>query len=128
MQEAITDLQMRERAELGMGLMDTAKSLTSELQGFRFRAAHFDSRDYVWVLAASKNIPRADVLRMMIPSTHAAMAFYGKRNGMIIVDRDGSGFEIGLSLQGYTPNEVDRALGEELFGRLRMASRVIPRV
>jgi hypothetical protein len=122
MQEVIADLRLRERAELGRGLITTVQALTTEQKGLKIVAAHFDSRDWVWVLAASKNWDRSDVLRHMFPLMRGAMAFYEKSNGMVIVDRDGINFEVCLSRPGLEPSEHERVFGQKTFGRLRMSS------
>jgi hypothetical protein len=120
MQEVIADLRLRERAELGRALLSTREGLSTVEQGFRFRALHFDSRERVWVLAASKNIDRSDLIRLVQALMHGAMAFYEKPEGMIIVDRDGQSFEVGLSRPGYQPSDEERNFGEKTFGHLRV--------
>jgi hypothetical protein len=51
-----------------------------------------------------------------------AMAFYKKNNCMVIVDRDGEGYEIAKSRVGYRANIADRALGGRYFAHLRSTS------
>jgi hypothetical protein len=125
MQEVIADLKLRERAELGRALLSTTEGLSSVEQGFRFRAVHFDSSDRVWVLAASKNVDRSDLIRLMNGLVHGAMAFYEKPNGIIIVDREGKGFEVGLSRPGYQPTEEEKKFGQKTFGNLRVADKLM---
>ncbi|HZM11121.1 MAG TPA: hypothetical protein VFC15_13020 [Candidatus Limnocylindrales bacterium] len=77
MQEVVADLRLRERAELGRGLLKAVEHLADKAKGFSFLAAHFTSRDWVWILASSKDISRSELVgRMMTPLLHAAMAHY----------------------------------------------------
>jgi hypothetical protein len=94
MQEVISDLKLKERAEIELALPNTSKTLSSETQGMNFCSIHFDTQDRVWVLAASKNIDRTTLLTRMNALTHGAMAFYQKQGGMFILDLDGVSFEL----------------------------------
>lgn len=122
MQEAIADLKLRERAEIGRTLRSTAEKVSSESEGMSFRALYFDSHDRVWVVAASKNIDRKTALLRMNALAYGAMAYYQKKRGVFVLDRDGVSFEVGHSRSGDEPTEKDIQFGRERFGGLRVTS------
>ena len=47
---------------------------------------------------------------------------------MAISDRDGAGFEVAL-IEGFVPEQIDRELAQEFFGRLKtfdLATSLVP--
>jgi hypothetical protein len=52
------------------------------------------------------------------------MAHFKRRNGMLIIDRDGAGFEIAL-LETYTPKATDLDAGQRFFASLQITNRPI---
>jgi hypothetical protein len=126
MQAALADLRLRERAELGHALHGTVERVAGKGQGFTFRAARFDSMpDWVYVLGASKNLDRAELLSRTMLLLGGAMAFYDKPKGLVIVDRDSSGYEVALSLPGVRPTQAHVEAGQRLFGDLRITSTAL---
>jgi hypothetical protein len=123
MQAALADLRLRERSELGRALHGARERVASKRHGFTFRAARFDSMpDWVYVLGASRNVDRAELLSRITVLMGGAMAFYEKSKCFVVVDRDNSGFEVALSQPDVklTPAEVEA--GQRLFGDLRVTS------
>jgi dsDNA-binding SOS-regulon protein len=121
MQEVLANLRLRERAELGRVFSHTVETLKDEQKGFVFRAAYFDAHpDLVFVLASSKGTARAAVLESGLVLTRAAMAEYGKCRAMLIIDRDGSGFEISIGESKDDLTDEDIRVGKRLFGNLRI--------
>lgn len=123
MQAALTDLRLRERAELGRAFQGAIEQAAEKTQGLRFRAARFDSMpDWVYVLGASKSIDRAELLSKIMVLMGGAMAFYDKPKCLVIVDRDNSGYEVALSRPGVRPTPAHMEAGRRLFGGLRITS------
>jgi hypothetical protein len=123
MQAAIADLRLRERVELGRTLQGTVEQVSGKGQGLTFRAARFDSMpEWVYVLGASKNVDRAELLSRMMLLIGGAMGFYDKPKCLVTVDRDNSGYEVALSRPGVRPTQELVEAGKRLFGGLRVTS------
>ena len=122
LQEIIAGLRLRERAMLGKAFDETSKAVAGKAEGFVYRAMHFDAREEVFVVGASRNIERAELYRRMEALMRAAMTAYGKTRCFIVVDRDSSGYEVGLSRPGFQSTVTDYELAEHFFGRLKMTS------
>jgi hypothetical protein len=123
MQAALADLRLRERAELGRAFHGAIDQVAGKAQGFTFRAARFDSMpEWVYVLGASKNVDRAELLSRMTLLMGGAMAFYDKPKCLVIVDRHDSGYEVALSRPGVRPTQAHVEAGQRLFGGLRITS------
>jgi hypothetical protein len=125
MQETIADLPLRARAELGRQFARVIDHLSEQPQGYVQAAAHLDSRpDWVFVFGASKGWARAGMLSSMERTMRAALAYYRKQRCMIIIARDGEGYEVIMTGPGqvFTPTAVDVSNGNKLFGSLRMAA------
>jgi hypothetical protein len=60
----------------------------------------------------------------MEQTMRAALAHYQKQRCMIIIDRDGKGYEVIMTVPGqvFTPTTADVLNGNKLFGALRTAS------
>jgi len=56
-----------------------------------------------------------------------AMAHYGKQRCMVVVDRDGEGYEVAVTRPDlvYVPTAAEVQYGEQAFGRLRTVSVVV---
>jgi hypothetical protein len=128
MQEILSDLTLRERATLGESFESVSRSQEGRTEGYVHSAVRLDSKpEWVFLFSSSKGIPREGVFRLIERSMGAAMAFYGKRRCMVVVDRDGAGYEVAVTRPDlvFVPMAVDAQLGKELFGHLRNASVVV---
>jgi hypothetical protein len=122
-QGALSDLRLRERSELGRAFRGAIEKLSGEPQGFTYMSARLDSKpEWVYVFASSKNIERPEVLSRMTLLMRGAMAHYHKRRCLLVIDRDGEGYEVGLSHPSFTPMLADFERGQRLFGNLRVTS------
>ena len=65
LQEILTDLRLRERAELGRAFYTVSERVSGQTQGISFRAAHVDGRDRVFLFIASKRADRPDLSRIV---------------------------------------------------------------
>jgi hypothetical protein len=128
LQEILTDLRLLERAELGRVLHTLSDRIASQPQGFAFQAAHFDSRDWVFLFIACKKCDKASLFRIMEGLTGGAVAHYRKNNCLVIVDRDGEHYDLALSRPDYRPTAEDAAIGETHFGSLRTSNVDISRL
>ena len=123
MQAALADLHLRERSELGRVFHGTSEHIAQKDRGFVFRAARFDSMpEWVYVVAAAKNFDRTELLLRITSLMGAAMAFYEKPKCLVLVDRDGDGYEVALSRPGARPAPEHVEAGKRLFGGLRTTS------
>ena len=123
MQAALADLRLRERAELGRAFHGAIDQVAGQAQGLKFRAARLDSMpDWVYVLGASKNVDRAELLSRMMVLMGGAMAFYEKTKCLVIVDRDNGSYEVALSRPDARPTQAHVEAGKRLFGSLRVTS------
>jgi hypothetical protein len=57
----------------------------------------------------------------------AILSFYKKQHWMIVIDRDGEGYEVALTRSDlvFLPSRADVLNGERLFKHLRSSSRVV---
>ncbi|HZH49406.1 MAG TPA: hypothetical protein VFD86_06520 [Nitrospira sp.] len=124
MQEVLADLRLRERVELGRQFHSVINRLSPQVQGLTFAAVHLDSKpDWVFVFASSKGWERPHVLEAGMLLAAAAMAFYQKKYCLLVIDRDGQGYEVGLEKSSAQPTITDYALGEKIFGHLQVTTR-----
>ncbi len=125
MQEVIADLPLRERAELGRQFDTVSRRVEEGSKGYAQAAARLDSRsDWVFVFGASRGWEREGMLSIMPTTMCAALTHYGKQKCMMIIDRDGAGYEVGMlwAQPSFTPSMADVLNGQKLFGNLRVAS------
>lgn len=124
-QGVIAGLKRVDRVHLGEGLLRARATLDQDGTGFTFKVAHFPQENWVFVLCASREVNRVEVLRRLTRLMRAALAFYGATNCMVIVDREGVSYEVGLSRPGVELTALDRSAGERLFGHLRHSVSVL---
>jgi len=125
MQEVIADLPLRERAELGRQFDKVIQQMRSQPQGYTQATARVDARpDWIFVFGASKGWERAGMLGCMERTMRAALTHYHKQRCMMIIDREGEGYEVSMTLprQDFIPTDADVLNGDKLFGGLRVAS------
>jgi len=125
MQEVIADLPLRERAELGRQFDKVIQQMRSQPQGYTQATARVDARpDWIFVFGASKGWERAGMLGCMERTMRAALTHYHKQRCMMIIDREGEGYEVSMTLPGqdFIPTDADVLNGDKLFGGLRVAS------
>jgi hypothetical protein len=119
MQGILANLRLRERAELGRAFSLAIEALKNHREGFVFRSLHYDTLpDFV-----CKRVSRPAVLERGLVLTRAAMAHYKKSRGMLIIDRDGVGFEVSLIESAGPPTEEDISNGKRFFGGLKVTDR-----
>jgi hypothetical protein len=125
MQEVIADLPLRERAELGRQFDTVIRHVEGRSEGYAQAAARLDSRpDWVFLFGASRGWERKGMLRCMPLTMRAALTHYGKQKCMMIIDRDGAGYEVGMlwAQPSFTPAIADILNGQKLFDNLRVSS------
>jgi hypothetical protein len=124
MQELIADLPLRERAELGRQFDAVSRRVEGE-SGYAQAAAQLDSRaDWVFVFGASRGWERPGMLHCMPPTMRAALTHNGKQKCMMVIDREGAGYEVGMlwAQPSFIPAIADVLNGQKLFGNLRVAA------
>ena len=126
MQRVLADLRLRERAEMGRAFEETIAAAAAGTQNFVYRAMHLDSQpDWVYVVGSSRGFSHLTVLERLQALMHGALAYFGKSRCLVIIDRDSVSFDVGLSKAGYSPTTTDHAVGQELFGKLKMKSAAL---
>lgn len=128
MQAVLSDLSLRERAELGENFQYVIAALADQAEGYVHNAVRLDSKpEWVFLFASSKGVAREEIFRRMETSMRGAMAFYGKQRGMVVVDRDGEGYEVAVTRPdlAYVPTAAEVQYGRQAFSRLRTASVVV---
>jgi hypothetical protein len=120
----LASFRLRERSELGVAFDLVVDKMRNSERGFAIDAVYMDSRpDWVYVFLSSKKIDRAQVLSWVSPLMRAAMAHYQKARCLIVIDRDGVGYELGLSKPEFEATVTDYSIGETVFGKLRIDDR-----
>jgi hypothetical protein len=128
LQEMLTNLRLRERAELGKAFHALCKHVSLQPQGLAFQSAHFDGRNWVFLFFAAKNCDKPTLFRIVHGLTGGALAHYQKRNCLVIVDRDAEHYDLALSRPDYRPTAEDATIGEQHFGSLRVSTVDISRL
>jgi hypothetical protein len=125
MQEIFTDLGLRERALLGTNFESVTRALAEQPEGYVHAPVRLDSKpEWVFLFASSKGVEREEIFRRMESSMRAALAFYQKQRCLVVVDRDGAGYEVSMTHPDlvFTPSPSEIRHGHEIFGHLRTAS------
>jgi hypothetical protein len=125
MQELFTDLGLRERALLGKHFESVIRALAGRPEGYVHSAVRLDSKpDWVFIFGSAKKVEREEIFRRMESSIRAALAFYQKQRCMVVIDRDGDGYEVSMTHPDlvFTPSPAEIQHGWEMFGHLRIAS------
>lgn len=128
MQEVIADLPLVERAALGRKFDEVIQSTRAQLQGYTQATAYSDARpEWIFVFGSSKGWARSGILNSLERIMCAALTHYEKQRCMIIIDRDGRGFEVAINRpeESFTPTDADIANGNKLFGNLRMRDEIV---
>ncbi len=128
MQAVLSDLSLRERAELGENFKYVIAALADETEGYVHNAVRLDTKpEWVYLFASSKGVAREEIFRRMEMSMRGAMAFYGKQHCVVVVDRDGEGYEVAVTRPdlSYVPTAAEVQYGRQAFGSLRTASVVV---
>jgi hypothetical protein len=103
------------------------RKLDGRSEGYAQAAAYVDSKpEWVFVFGSSKGWERAGMLRCIEPTMRAALAYYRKQHCMMVIDRDGAGYEAAATQPGvvFVPSSADFLTGEKLFRSLRLTARV----
>jgi hypothetical protein len=125
MQEVIADLPLRERAELGSQFAAVIHRVQGESRRYVQATARLDSRpEWIFVFGASMGWTHEEIVGSMEPTMRGALAHYQKQRCLIIVDREGQGYEVAMTQPGhiFTPTEEDLRNGKERFSGLRVTS------
>ncbi len=119
LQEHLCDLRLPERRALGKILFRLSGQLARQKTDMVYRTFYSDRKDFLYVLAGTQGLDRPEILKRAELLMVAGLAHHGKMAGMVIVDRDGRGFETALMrVPRHSPEAI--AAGQALFGRLRM--------
>jgi hypothetical protein len=100
------------------------QQLSTKPEGFVYTAWCLDSKpDLVLVFGSTKKLECRILLDRMIGFMRGAMAFYRKERCLMIMDRDGVGYEVALDQLQSAPTFEELQLGNDLFGHLRRIHR-----
>jgi hypothetical protein len=124
-QEEFCDLHLCDRRALGHQLSELRSMIdNSKSEDMAYASARFDNKPaMLYVVAAARGIPRRELLQRCHYLLAGGLAYYQKTEGVIVIDRDGQGFEFTLILN-FQPLAEHVALGERFFGKLRTLSLI----
>jgi hypothetical protein len=123
LQAELTDLRLRERAELGRAFDSVIQKLLNKKDGFVFRAVWLDPKpDWVYVFASSRNVTPSELESRIFMLGRGAIAYYEKRRCLLVLDRDGRSIVTSLFRAGFTPPLAEFDVGQRLFGHLRVTT------
>lgn len=127
MQAVLANLALRERSELGRAFLGTREKLGDSKEGFTYRALHFDAKvEWVFVFGSSVGVPPEELNKRTQILMLAAMAFFRKTNCLIIIDREGAGYEVGLTTRPSPPSSpTEMTIGDRYFRDLRMTDAAV---
>jgi hypothetical protein len=129
--EILAGLRLREKAEVGQAFYETIEKRRAAGNSFLYKAAHMDSRsEWAYVVASSAGLDPQELENRKYRLMIGAAAFFKKVKCLLLVDRHGSSYEVGFMSRPTPPSSpIEQALGEELFGHLKMTDkplRLIP--
>lgn len=121
LQEILTDMRLRERAVLGKGFYTVTDQVSKQTQGIKYRAAHVEGRDRVFLFVASKNSDKSTLFSAVKVLAGGALAHYQKSDCLAIIDCDGKHYYLALTRPDYEPTPEDKEAGKKHFGHLRLS-------
>jgi hypothetical protein len=119
LQEPLTRLRLRERAELGRCFYSVMQRTAEKRAGISFAAGHIDGNELLFLFISARGESRKNLFGAMQALTRAALAHYKMGRCWVISDRDGTNFEVALTVLDYSPTPEDIAEGKRLFGPLK---------
>ncbi len=124
-QENLCDLRLGERRGIGEGFVRLRERVAAEGWDLGYRSFFSDGKsDFLYVLAVARGLDRAEILRRAQILLLGGLAQRGKKEGMIIVDRDGMGYEVmQIAVPSHTAEAV--AAGDALFAKLKITDTPI---
>ena len=127
LQAVLADLGLRERAEIGEAFYETMEKRRAAATSFMYKSVQVDSRpEWTYVLGSSAGLDPQELENRKYKLMIGAAAFYRKANCLLIIDRNGAGYEVSLvSLPAPPSSPIERAAGDEVFGHLRMTDKPI---
>lgn len=128
LQEPLTRLRLRERAELGRCFNSVMQRTAKFGPGVSFAAGHIDGNELLFLFISSRGKSRKEIFGIMKVLTRAALAHYGKRKCWVIADRNGTNFDLALTIPDYSPTPEDVSAGERHFARLRTVDIEVSRL
>ena len=128
MQDILAGMQLAERAELGTVFHNVIQLRKAEGgRGFTFVATLLDSQpDWVLVFGSfgeSSTFSRDALLSSFHPLTTDAMVHYARSRCLIIVDRDGVSYEVGLAQLTSSPSPEQLERRSKVFEGLKISSK-----
>jgi hypothetical protein len=87
--------------------------------GISFAAGHIDGNELLFLFISARGESRKNLFGAMQALTRAALAHYKMGRCWVISDRDGTNFEVALTVLDYSPTPEDIAEGKRLFGPLK---------
>jgi hypothetical protein len=120
LQQELCDLRLAGRALLGRhfaGLIEKAER--AQRPAMTYASVRYDGKpDFVYLLTSGRGESRKELIERARTLLLGAMAFYDRRRGMAIVDRDSVSFEV-LMLEVPEHSIAAFHVGEQFFGKLR---------
>jgi ribosomal protein L24E len=125
-QEVLADMRLGDRILLGREFSKRISFMEDKPKGFTFAAFQSEALPgKVFIFASSKCEDRSDLVRRLQPLTLGAMAHYNKTQGLMIVDRDGVGFEVMLIKNSRASTQAEVEIGRRFFGHLKLRTEAV---
>lgn len=123
-QDELCDLVLDERRKIGLSLSGAVTKVRSSVEDevMMYQAAHLDSKpDFLYVLSASKNKTRNNIVDRGLLLIQSGLAHFGKARGLLIhYNLDIDNFDTIMSLKRTDTPEIIQ-LGKEFYSHLKMA-------
>jgi len=124
-QENLCDLRLGERRVIGEGFVRLRERVAAAGQDLGYRSFFSDRKpDFLYVVAVERGLDRREIIQRAEVLLLGGLAQRGKKEGMIIVDRAGIGYEVmQIAVPSHTAEAV--AAGDALFGKLKITDTPI---
>jgi hypothetical protein len=125
-QEELLDLPLVERRKLGSQLLYVREKVrgSSAPSCLAHAVAWFDSKpNFLYVCASSRGVDRDRLMTYGQSLLQGGLAFYGKTSGITALERENGNY-LWFYIPDFASSDDARALGERLFGSLRVADSV----
>lgn len=122
MLKLIAHFNFQERVELGRVFRLAMDDIAHKDKGLGIRVAILSSiPEMVFIFGSSKLVDRLELAEALGSFVDGALAYYGKKRCLLVVDRDKVSYEVLLGSQVVIPPADSQVeLGKRLFGRLQL--------
>lgn len=120
LQGYLTDLDLRERAELGKAFLSLCEGTSKLPSAFVFQSFTSDKRPFVILVISARGLDKATIYARCKELTGAALSYFQKKQCLTIVEREGRHFDFALSVLDPVLTPEDVRAGLKYFGSLKI--------